>query len=120
MNTLPRPQSSVRLAIGPALVGLALCLGGAGCTVRTSGYADADYAPVPVAAAPVNYETYPTVTYRGYAHYYVGNQWYYRDNNRWMSYRREPTYLYQRRPVPVRATTVAPAAPVERGRYRSY
>ena len=116
MSHSPSSLSS-RWAIAPALLGLTLALGGLGCTVRTGAAADVDYPVAVVEAPPPQVETYPSVVYRGRPTYYVGGQWYYRSGTRWSTYRREPVELSRRRPahaVPV------PAAPVERGRYRSY
>jgi hypothetical protein len=41
--------------------------------------------------------SYEPVYYNGYAHYWYGNRWYYRDHATWRWYDREPLYLYERR-----------------------
>ena len=43
---------------------------------------------------PAYIASYEPVYYNGYAHYYYGNRWYYRDHvGGWRSYDREPAYL---------------------------
>src|SRR4051812_17382418 len=81
-----------RLAVSGLCMG-ALGLGLGACTVYTHDEAHArvyDYDATTVQAAPVNIETYPTVEYRGSPAYLVQGRWYYRHQNRWVVFNREP------------------------------
>jgi hypothetical protein len=44
---------------------------------------------------PASYvASYRPVYYNGYAHYWYGNRWWYRDHGAWRGYVTEPAYLY--------------------------
>ena len=41
--------------------------------------------------------SYSPFYYNGVAHYYYGNQWYYRDHGAWRGYEHTPGFLYDHR-----------------------
>jgi hypothetical protein len=86
---------------------------GIAVSALTGCYATAEPAPVDYAettAAPVDIETYPSVTYLGQPVYFYGDHWWYRNGGRWTYYRNEPAELHQQREV-VRARGRVHTAP---------
>jgi hypothetical protein len=71
---------------------LPLAAGVAISTAAPSAEAQVVYYP------PASYvASYRPVYYNGYAHYWYGNRWWYRDHGVWRGYVTEPAYLYGRR-----------------------
>jgi len=71
-------------------LGIVLPLGALLAVVAPSATAHAQYAPPP----PGYVASYEPVYYNGYAHYYYGNHWYYRDHaGAWQYYNHEPAYF---------------------------
>jgi hypothetical protein len=66
----------------------------AGC-YATAERPSVDYAET--TAAPVEIETYPSVTYLGQPVYLYGDRWWYRRGGRWTYYRDEPAELRRQR-----------------------
>jgi hypothetical protein len=80
----------------------------------TGCYATVDPQPVGYAettSAPVDIETYPSVTYLGQPTYFYGDRWWYRDGARWSYYRSEPEELHRQRGVVIHAPRRVRVAP---------
>lgn len=98
-STLRKLQSSMgtgRFLGWTASRAAALCLLGAAMTgCMASGGVDvvADYPVVEVDAVPVQITSYPHVYYEGSDAYLVDGRWYYRSHDRWVVFRREPSFL---------------------------
>jgi hypothetical protein len=79
----------------------------AACACAATGcYATVDPAPVgyaEVTSAPVDIETYPSVTYMGEPVYFYGDHWWHRDGGRWAYFKSEPEELYRQRAIVRRA-----------------
>ena len=66
---------------------------GSGC----HAYVEPDVGYATVTSAPVDIETYPSVSYEGRPVYFYGDRWWYRDGRRWTYYRDEPVQLHRER-----------------------
>jgi len=85
-------------------------------TALTGCYATAAPPPIDYAettAAPMDIETYPSVTYLGQPVYFYGDHWWYRNSGRWTYYRNEPAELQRQRDVVRARGRVHATPPVE-------
>jgi hypothetical protein len=84
------------------ILGAAAALAAA-ATTGCYAYAEPDVGYAEVTSAPVDIETYPSVTYEGRPVYLYQDRFWYRDGGRWAYYRSEPEALHRQRAYVQRA-----------------
>jgi hypothetical protein len=91
MDTKASEEKPMNRTIKSLVFATALPLVGAFAICASPKTAEAQYyAPPP----PGYVASYEPVYYNGYAHYYYGNRWYYRDHGgAWQYYNHEPAYF---------------------------